>query len=447
VTLARLLAEQAARTPGRPALATAEGTITYAALDARAAAAAGALRALGVRPGEPVAMTLPNTPASVAAFHGALRLGAVAVPLNPLLGAYETERRVVACGARLVEPEALAGPPLGEVDEPDGDETAAILYTSGSTGEPKRVELTHAGMRLSAEYIAGPGLGLQPDDVLFGSAPLAHVLGMTSCMNAAIAAGACVALVARFDAAAALETIEREHVTVFLGVPAMCTALLDASAQAGRAPRLRLAHVGGAPLDAGIRAAFESRFDAVVLEGYGMTEAGGAIALQHAGRPTKAGSVGTVAVGGELRAADDGELLFRGPTLMRGHQGWLATGDLGRVDEDGEVFLTDRKKDLILRGGYSVSPREVEDALLAHPGVRDAVAVGVPHDRLGEEIVALVAGDDALDPESLKAHARSRLAAYAYPRLVVVVDELPRGATGKTDRRAIDRATLAQLLD
>jgi long-chain acyl-CoA synthetase len=446
VTLAQLLAERAARTPERPALATAGGLLSYAELDARAAAAAGALRALGVGRGEPVAMPMPNEPASIAAFHGALRLGAVAVPLNPLLSGRDVERRVAECGARLVAPEELAGTRLAGPAEPDGAETAVILYTSGTTGEPRRVELTHAGLRLSAEYVARRGLALRADDVLFGSAPLAHVLGLTSCLNAAIASGACVALVPRFDAAAALDVIERYSVTVLPGVPAMCVALLAASEQTGRAPRLRLAHVGGAPLAAETRSAFEARFGTVVLEGYGMTEAGGAVALQHAGRPRKAGSVGTAAAGGELRVADDGEILFRGPTLMRGHEGWLATGDLGRLDDDGELFLRDRKKDLILRGGYSVHPREVEAVLGSYPGVREAVALGVPHARLGEEVVALVAGDGGLDAAALEAHARSQLAAYAYPRLVLVVDELPHGPTGKIDRRAIDRARLARLL-
>ncbi len=447
MNLGALLVERSEGDPERAALAFEGGRLTYAELNDLAATAAGGLRELGVAPGQPVAMLLPNTPSAIAAYHGALRLGAVVVPLNPLLSSAEVERRVAESGARLVDPEALAGPPVADLASRAPTDVAVILYTSGTTGQPKRVELTHAGLRLAAEYIAHEGLELRADDVLFGSAPLAHVFGMSGCMNGAIAAGACLALLPRFEPTAALDLIEAERVSVFMGVPAMCTALLAASAESGRAPHMRLAHIGGAPLAAETRRAFEQRFGATVLEGYGMTEAGGALALEHAGRPRSSGSVGTPAAGGELRLAADGEILFRGPTLARGHDRWLATGDIGRIDADGHLFLLDRKKDVILRGGYTVHPREVEEALYTHPGVREAVVIGVPHPRLGEEVVALVVTDGSVtDPELLKAHAREQVAAYKYPRLVVIVDELPHGPTGKVERRAIDRTRLAELV-
>lgn len=440
MTLATLLADAAARAPHRPALAFAGGRLTYAELDERAARAAGA-----VRPGETVAFVMPNSPASVAAYHGALRAGAVVVPLNPLLSAREIEQRVADSGARLLAVDELGGPRLAEPPPPDPDDVAVILYTSGTTGDPKRVELTHAGLRLASDYLAHQGLALREDDVLLGAAPLAHVFGMSGCMNAAISARACLALMPRYYAGAALETIEREGVTVFMGVPAMCASLLAASDAAGRAPRMRIAHVGGAPLAVELLHAFEERFGLTVLEGYGMTECGGTATTNHAGRPRKPGSVGTPASGGEVRIADDGEVLLRSPTLMRGHDGWLATGDVGRLDDDGYLFLIDRKKDVILRGGYSVYPREVEEALYEHPAVREAVVVGVPHAAVGEEVVALVVGDGC-DGDEVKAFARERLAAYKYPRLVLVVDELPHGPTGKVQRREIDRDALARLL-
>jgi long-chain acyl-CoA synthetase len=447
VNLGALLADRSRRNPDRVALAFDGRRLTYAELNGLAAAAAGGLRELGVGSGQAVAMVLANTPPAIAAYHGALRLGAVAVPLNPLLSAAEIERRVTESGARLVDPETLAGPPVAGLAERAPTDVAVILYTSGTTGQPKRVEVTHAGLRLAAEYIALTGLELHADDVLFGSAPLAHVFGMSGCMNGAIAAGACLALLPRFEAASALDLIESEGVSVFMGVPAMCTALLAASDEIGRAPRMRLAHIGGAPLAAETRRAFERRFGATVLEGYGMTEAGGALTLEHVGQPRSPGSVGTPAAGGELRLAADGEILFRGPTLARGHDGWLATGDIGRIDADGRLFLLDRKKDVILRGGYTVHPREVEEALYTHPGVREAVVIGVPHARLGEEVVALVVTDGSVtDPELLKAHARAQVAAYKYPRLVVIVDQLPHGPTGKVERRAIDRGRLAELV-
>ena len=447
MTLATLLADAAARVPGRPALAVEGRRLSYAELDALASRAAGGVRERGVGPGDTVALVLPNTPEAVAAYHGVLRAGAAVVPLNPLLSAREVEQRVADAGAQRVAVEELDGPPLVAAPHPAPDDVAVILYTSGTTGGPKRIELTHAGTRLVAEYLAHDALGLRENDVLFGSAPLAHVFGMSGCMNGAIAAGACLALVSRFEPAAALDTIEREGVTVFMGVPSMCAALLAASSETGHAPRMRIAHVGGAPLAVETLHAFEERFGLTVLEGYGMTECGGTATTNHAGRERKPGSVGTPACGGEVRIAEDGEVLLRSPTLMRGHEGWFATGDVGRLDEDGYLYLLDRKKDVILRGGYSVYPREVEEALYAHPGVREAVVVGVPHATLGEEVVAVVvpAAPD-LDADDVKRFVRERVAAYKYPRLVVVVDELPHGATGKIQRRAIDRTRLAELL-
>src|SRR5581483_1645611 len=255
--------------------------------------------------------------------------------------------------------------------------------------------------------------------------PLSHVFGMTGCMNAAIAVGACLAPVERFDAAEALETIDREGVTVFMGVPAMLSALLRASDETGRAPRLRLAHVGGAPLPAAVLRAFEDRFGAVVLEGYGMTEVGGAVTVARHDRPRKPGSVGRAAAGQRVEIAPDGEVLVDG----------LPTGDVGRLDEDGDLFLLDRKKHVILRGGYTVYPREIEEVLSAHPGVREAAVVGIPDDVLGEEVAAFIVG--RVEAAELRAFARERLAAYKYPRRITVLDELPRGPTGKILRDAL----------
>jgi long-chain acyl-CoA synthetase len=263
--------------------------------------------------------------------------------------------------------------------------------------------------------------------VLFGAAPLSHVFGMTGCMNAAIHAGACVALVERFDGRAGLDTIEHEGVSVFMGVPAMLAALLVASTEADRAPMIRIAHVGGAPLPPSLQRDFERRFGTIVLEGYGMTEIGGAIAVSRHDRPRKPGSVGQAVAGQRIEVAADGELLVDG----------LPTGDIGRVDDDGYVFLLERKKHVILRGGYTVYPREVESVLCTHPAVREAAVVGIQDDALGEEVAAFVVG--SVEPEDVRAYARERLAGFKYPRLVVVLDALPSGATGKVDRAALER--------
>lgn len=389
------LAATAARFPERPTLVFEGRRLTYAELDAEAERAG--CSGLDV-------FVMPNMPDSVARFHGTLRKGGVVVPLNPLLSESEVSERSVSFAP-----------------QPD---TAVVLFTSGTTGEPKRVELSATTLARNAAAVAD-ALGFTEADVLFGAAPLSHVFGMTGCMNAAIHVGACLALMPRFDARLALETIEREGVTVFMGVPTMLAALVQASVETGRAPRMRLAHVGGAPLPAAVADAFEERFGAVVLEGYGMTEVGGAVAVNRHDEPRRAGSVGRATAGQALAIADDGEILVDG----------VPTGDIGHVDDDGYLFLLDRKKHVILRGGYTVYPREVENALSSHPAVREAAVVGVPDDILGEEVAAFVVGD--VEPEELAAFVKERLASYKYPRRIEVLDELPRGPTGKVLREAL----------
>jgi long-chain acyl-CoA synthetase len=389
------LSATAARFPERAALAFEGRRTTYAELNAEADRAGSA--GLDV-------FVMPNTPESVARFHGTLRKGGVVVPLNPLLSRSEVNERSVS-----FEPQPG---------------TAVVLFTSGTTGEPKRIQLSGTTLARNAAAVAD-SLGFTEADVLFGAAPLSHVFGMTGCMNAAIHVGACLALVPRFDARLALETIERDGVTVFMGVPTMLAALVQASLETGRAPRMRLAHVGGAPLPVAVADAFEERFGAVVLEGYGMTEVGGAVAVNRHDEPRRPGSVGRAVTGQTLSIATDGEILVDG----------LPTGDVGTMDDDGYLFLLDRKKHIILRGGYTVYPREVENALSSHPAVREAAVVGVPDDILGEEVAAFVVGD--VDPEELAAFVKERLAAYKYPRRIEVLDELPRGPTGKVLREAL----------
>jgi long-chain acyl-CoA synthetase len=389
------LAATAARFPERPALAFEGRRLTYAELDAEAERAGSS--GLDV-------FVMPNTPDSVARFHGTLRKGGVVVPLNPLLSESEVRERSVSFAPK--------------------SDTAVVLFTSGTTGEPKRVELCATTLARNAAAVAD-SLGLTEADVLFGAAPLSHVFGLTGCMNAAIDVGACLALMPRFEARLALETIEREGVTVFMGVPTMLAALVQASVETGSTPRMRLAHVGGAPLPAVVADAFEERFGAVVLEGYGMTEVGGAVAVSRHDEPRRPGSVGRAVAGRTLAIADDGEILVDG----------VPTGDIGRIDDDGYLFLLDRKKHVILRGGYTVYPREVENALSSHPAVREAAVVGVPDDVLGEEVAAFVVGD--VEPEELAAFVKERLAAYKYPRRIEVLDELPRGPTGKVLREAL----------
>ena len=346
-----------------------------------------------------------------------------------------------------------------------------ILYTSGTTGQAKGAELTHEGLRAKAEFVAGPLLRLTPDDVVLGATPLSHVLGQSGIMSPAIAAGACVALMGRFDAETALDVMRRTGTTVLLGVPTMCIALLQAAGRAAELPPLRVVHAGGASLAPDTLRAFAARFGCEFLEGYGMTETAGTVATHRVGQPCKPGSVGTRADGMELRLLDAGgdevargeigEVVLRGPGLMKSYWrnpaetraairgGWFATGDMGYLDEDGYLFLVDRKKDVILRGGYSVYPRELEDVLLAHPSILEAVALGVPDETLGEEVVAVVVPHPGhtCDPVEVREFVRERVAAYKYPRAVVVAEALPHSPTGKVLRREIDSQPLRRALD
>jgi long-chain acyl-CoA synthetase len=484
MNLAGLLDDAAREHGARPALYSDGASIDFAELQGSSARFARLFHDRGLRPGDRVALLLPNVPAFVAAYYGALRAGAVVVPLNVLLKSGEIAHRLVHSGSRLlvtvpervgelrevaerhavavVDPSAAErADALPETVPRELGETAVLLYTSGTTGGPKGAELTHGGLRWVATCTAAAVLGLSPDDVVLGALSLAHIFGQAAGMNSSIAGGACLVLAPRFEAGATLRLMAQTSTTVFLGVPTMCIALLESAAAIPSPPRLRVAHVGGAPVPVEISREFAASFGAEMLVGYGLTETSGIVVTHHHGQPYKTGSVGTPLVGAEVRVAAGangfGEVLLHSPGLMRGYwrdegstaeavdsDGWFASGDIGRLDEDGYLYLVDRKKDTILRGGYSVYPFEVEDVLFEHPAVLEAAVVGVPDARLGEEVVALVLprhGADC-DPQEIRDFVRDRIAAYKYPRLVVVVDELPRGPSGKILKREIDRGAL-----
>jgi long-chain acyl-CoA synthetase len=281
-------------------------------------------------------------------------------------------------------------------------------------------------------------------------------------MNAGILAGACLTLLPRFDAAKTLEIMQRDRVTVFLGVPTMYSALL--AVPRGERPdvfSLRTCISGGASLPVEVLHAFESQFGTPILEGYGLSETSPVASFNHPDRERKVGSIGTPIRDVEMKVLDEqgaevavgevGEIVIRGPNVMKGYWqrpdataeairgGWFHTGDLAKVDEDGYFFIVDRKKDLIIRGGYNVYPREVEEVLYEHPAVAEAAVVAVPHAELGEEVgaaVALKAGAEA-SPEELHAFVKERVAAYKYPRHVWLVPALPKGPTGKILKREI----------
>ena len=464
MNLAHVLADVAEHHPARTAQLFEGEQISYGELDRRAAVAAAALRAQGVEAEDRVAIKLPNTPDYVAAYFGALRLGAIAVPLNVLLAQPEIEARLEAAA-----PSALVDHPLpsdGEahvgIAERDEDDVAALLFTSGTTGRPKGAILTHAGIREATRFGADT-LGFTPDDVLLGVAPFPHVLGQ-QVFVCAFLVGAGVSVMRRFEADPALETMTSTRTTVMFGVPTMCIALCEAARSADELPPLRIAHIGGSAVPVDVARRFEDTFGVAIHEGYGLTEMSGLATTFALGRRRKAGSVGRPASGTEVRiaSADErgvGEVQFRGPSVIRGYwndpqataaaidgDGWLATGDLGYLDEDGDLFLVDRKKEMIIRGGYNVYPREVEEVLYEHPAVLEAAVVGVPHESLGEDVAAIVVPRPGaeLDPEELKAWAKERVAAYKYPRHVVLVAELPKSPTGKILKRRIDLGALSE---
>ncbi|MBO0914791.1 long-chain-fatty-acid--CoA ligase [Streptomyces laculatispora] len=484
-----LLARSVRSHADRTAVRQGGTTVTYAQLDDMTARFAALLRNRGVRAGDRVAVALPNVVHFPVVYYGVLRAGGVVVPVNPLLKSGEMAFVLRDCGARLLVASpscsAEAGPAaaragaeclvadpvtfaalLGSVPPMAGaagnaaDDTAVILYTSGTTGTPKGAELTHRNLVSNALTTARTLLCLGPDDVLFGGLPLFHAFGQTCALNAAIASGACLSLLPRFRAADALETLRREEVTVFLGVPTMYSALLRNGV--GQAlPRLRLAVSGGASLPVELLHAAERELGVTVLEGYGLSETSPVACFNPPDRPRKPGSIGLPVLGVELRLVgtdggvagpgEVGELAIRGENVMKGYwnhpddtagafrDGWFHSGDLARVDEDGYYFVVDRKKDLVIRGGYNVYPREIEEVLYRHPDVTEAAVLGVPDPVHGEEIAAAVVlrpGARATT-DDVRDYVRERVAAYKYPRIVRFVDALPKGATGKILKRDI----------
>ena len=484
--------EQAAADHGeRPAIRMDSLVLSYSQLWDAAGRMTSWLSFLGVEPGDRVAIMLPNVPAFPIAFYGALGAGAVVVPMNPLLKsrevAYhlsdsgatvlfawhtatdEADKGAAETGTRVIEvaesdlSSLLAGfNPVPESVQRVGDDDAVILYTSGTTGKAKGAELTHAGLARNAELMATTLLNAGPGDVIMGCLPLFHSFGLTCALNATITSGCTLTLVPRFEPAKALEIIGRDKVTIFEGVPTMYAAMLHdpASAQADTSS-LRVCVSGGAAMPVEVMRGFEQAFGCMILEGYGLSETSPVASFNHPGKVRKPGSIGTPVEGVEMRVVNSegaelpvgeiGEIVIRGHNVMKGYwgqpkaaaaaitNGWFRTGDLARVDEDGYFYIVDRKKDLIIRGGFNVYPREVEEVLYEHPAVAEAAVVGIPDEELGEEIgaaVTLKPGANAT-PAELRAFARERIAPYKYPRQVWLVPGLPKGPTGKILRREV----------
>src|SRR3954465_5884706 len=489
--LAQNLLDTAARNGDRPALRMDDVVLTYAEFRDAALRVAAFLQQRGVEPGDRVGMVLPNVVSFPVLFYGAQLAGAAVVPMNPLLKAREVEYYLRDSGARVVlaaeavaEPareaaatvgieavavdpalprEAMAAQPAAGAVERGDDDAAVILYTSGTTGQPKGAELTHAGLNSNARTTQETLMEGTADDVLVGCLPLFHVFGLTCSLNAGVLAGATLTLIPRFDGTKALSVVERDKVTIFEGVPTMFSAMLH-SPDAGTTDvsSLRLCVSGGSAMPVEVMRSFEETFGCIVLEGYGLSETSPVASFNHPHAERKPGSIGTPIRGVEMRLVDDeggdvtrgdvGEIAIRGENLMKGYwnrpeesaksipDGGFRTGALARQDEDGYFFIVDRKKEMIIRGGYNIYPREIEEALYEHPAVAEAACVGIAHPDLGEEVAAAVALKPGASAEvdELREFVKARVAAYKYPRHVWLVDALPKGPTGKILRRAVE---------
>ncbi|GAB48372.1 long-chain-fatty-acid--CoA ligase [Mobilicoccus pelagius] len=497
MTLTEMLTRSVESSATSIALSDDTRTVTYAELGERVGDVAAALVARRVRPGDRVALAVPNVVEFAYLYHGIAWAGGVVVPLNPVLRVAELRRLLDDCDPVLLVAwagvpalteagdAAAAGEALGvEVvvldaatfpefapSHPDaplvprrGDDLAVLLYTSGTTGEPKGAMLTHDNLVVNAE-VDRDLVDMGPDDVVLGALPLFHAFGQTCCLNLPLLAGSHVVLHPVFNPRHTLASVGEKGITVFLAVPAMYTALLHFLA---RSPEdydlstLRMTISSGAPLAVELLHRVEERFGVLVLEGYGLSETSPTATLNVEGR-CRPGTVGTPLPGVEVRVVDQetgepveigavGEVAIRGHNVMRGYwnapeataavlspDGWLRTGDLGTLDDDGFLTIVDRKKDLVIVGGENVYPREVEEVFYAHPAVAECAVLGVPDPVRGEVVgaaVVLAEGADA-DEAELRAHVRAHLSGAKVPRHVWFVEGLPKGGTNKILKRAI----------
>ncbi|MFC4950734.1 long-chain-fatty-acid--CoA ligase [Pseudonocardia sp. GCM10023141] len=499
--LATILRESARSNPDRTVVISGEHHMSYAQLDLASDRFAAGLRARGFQPGDTVGLQLPNVPQFLIAYFGMLKAGCVVVPMNVLYKAGEVAHVLRDSGARMLVTWAgfaeqaakgaadagvtelvvlttpgIAQPSVGRPFEEllqgsgpapmyqtDPGDVAVLVYTAGTTGVPKGAELTHFQLYMNADT-PGRLFGIRDDDVVLVALPLFHIFALSSIMNLCVRFGATMTLVARFDPTVVLETMQRDRVTVFEGVPTMYIALLNHPDLATYdLSAMRVGISGGAPIPAEVIDEFERTFDTVILEGYGLSETAATTTFNFSEADRRVYSIGKPIWGVDVQIWDEqgqqlqpgrehiGEIVVRGVNVMRGYHGnpeataeamtdgWFHTGDLGYVDEDGYFFVVDRKKELIIRGGYNVYPREVEDVLYSHPAIAEAAVVGVPDAHFGQEVKAFVAlrpGKEATEAE-LIAHVKERMASYKYPRSVEFRDTLPKNAANKILKREL----------
>ncbi len=506
-----LLEDSARNVPERVAVVCGEQRFTYAEIDRLANKVANGLRQIGIESGDKIALSCPNLPFFPIVYYGILKAGATVVPLNILLKAREIAYHLKDSDAKAYFCfEGTADLPMGadgfagfsDADEcfdfillnldpagaspyeksltfwqfidgqPDAfesaparpDDPAVILYTSGTTGQPKGAELTHLNMIQNAR-LADNMYARNPHDVHLIALPLFHSFGQTVQMNAGFYTRSTLVLLPRFTPAGALEMMQTHGVTFFGGVPTMYWALLnfvgaDSFDIAKIASNLRLCVAGGSPLPVEVLRGFESKFGANIIEGYGLSETSPVATFNKPGE-SRPGSIGFPVWGVQVRVVDEmqkdvprgelGEIIIRGHNVMKGYYkrpeatasairvGWFHSGDVGRFDEDGYLHIADRVKDMIIRGGFNVYPRELEEVLHAHGAVSLCAVVGVPSDEHGEEVKAYIVkkpGADSTEAEII-AWCRENMASYKYPRIVEFRESLPMTATGKILKREL----------
>jgi long-chain acyl-CoA synthetase len=514
--LATLLEDSATKHPDRTAVVLGDSRLSYEQLNSFSNMVANLLVSRGIQPGDKVALSCPNLPYFSVVYFGILKAGGTVVPLNVLLKGREVAYHLSDSDAKAYfcfegTPELAMGEaghagfeaadgcehffvitaaldgasPIAGVETmaqamgsqsaefetvaTDEDDTAVILYTSGTTGQPKGAELRHRNMRdnaLSGEALFGASAD-NPDTYLC-ALPLFHSFGQTVIQNGAFAFGGTVVMLPRFEAHQALALMAKEKVTFFAGVPTMYWGLLgaldDSVDVAALAANLRVAAAGGSALPVEVHKDFQKKFGVTILEGYGLSETSPVASFSPYGEPVRVGSIGRPIPGVEMELLrpdswetvpdgpnEIGEIAIKGHNVMKGYynrpdataevikDGWFRSGDLGRRDEDGWYYIVDRSKDMIIRGGFNVYPREIEEFLMTHEAVSLAAVIGVPHESHGEEIKAFLILNDgaAVTEDEIVAWAKEEMAGYKYPRMVEFVESLPMTSTGKILKREL----------
>jgi long-chain acyl-CoA synthetase len=460
--IARLLEASARRWPDKTVLSLHGEELDFGTLERRAGGVARALAASGVGPGDRIAIQISNRLSFVAALWGGLKTGAAVAPLNERLISAEQDKIVADLDPRLVVTEtAPAEDDFAAVDVAPED-PAIILYTSGSTGAAKGVLLSQGATDFALESWKTPVMDLAEDDIVLSALPLAHSLGIFGSVMAPLLAGARVVFLPRFAVEDALDIIAREKITIFPGVAPLFRRIVDAPAsKSADFSSLRYALSGAAPCPWELFQEWQALTGTRIIRGYGMTEMFRPISFAPTDDREIPESIGRAMPSIELRVVDDdgkpvamgesGELLINSPAHFSGYLNrpdetaevltgdWFKTGDIATISEDGFVRIVGRKKEMILRGGYTVSAGEIEAVLATHPKIAEAAVIGVPDRDLGEDIAAFVTPRPGMElaPDEVVEFCKERMASYKYPRRVRVREELPRGPTGKVAKREL----------